>query len=130
MKNQKNALLFIFITLLIDCTGIGIIIPVTPKLIQELIGGDISQASKYGGWLAFAYGIMQFLFSSVLGGLSDRYGRRPVLLISLLGLGIDYIFLAFAPTIFWLFVGRIIAGISGASFTTASAYILWPTSLR
>ena len=65
MKNQKNALLFIFITLLIDCTGIGIIIPVTPKLIQELIGGDISQASKYGGWLAFSYGIMQFLFSSV-----------------------------------------------------------------
>ena len=112
MKNQKNALLFIFITLLIDCTGIGIIIPVTPKLIQELIGGDISEASKYGGWLAFAYGIMQFLFSSVLGGLSDRFGRRPVLLISLLGLGIDYIFLAFAPTIFWLFVGRIIAGIS------------------
>ena len=123
MKNQKNALLFIFITLLIDCTGIGIIIPVTPKLIQELIGGDISEASKYGGWLAFAYGIMQFLFSSVLGGLSDRYGRRPVLLITLLGLGIDYIFLAFAPTMFWLFVGRIIAGISGASFTTASAYI-------
>lgn len=123
MKNQKNALLFIFITLLIDCTGIGIIIPVTPKLIQELIGGDISEASKYGGWLAFAYGIMQFLFSSVLGGLSDRYGRRPILLISLLGLGVDYIFLAFAPTLFWLFVGRIIAGISGASFTTASAYI-------
>lgn len=123
MKNQKNALLFIFITLLIDCTGIGIIIPVTPKLIQELIGGDISEASKYGGWLAFAYGIMQFLFSSVLGGLSDRFGRRPVLLISLLGLGIDYIFLAFAPTMFWLFVGRIIAGISGASFTTASAFI-------
>ncbi|MBL7936074.1 MAG: TCR/Tet family MFS transporter [Bacteroidia bacterium] len=123
MKNQKNALLFIFITLLIDCTGIGIIIPVTPKLIQELIGGDISQASKYGGWLAFSYGIMQFLFSSVLGGLSDRYGRRPVLLISLFGLGIDYIFLAFAPTIVWLFIGRMIAGISGASFTTASAYI-------
>ncbi len=123
MKNSKNALLFIFITLLIDCTGIGIIIPVTPKLIEELIGGDISQASKYGGWLAFAYGIMQFLFSSVLGGLSDRYGRRPVLLISLFGLGIDYIFLALAPSITWLFVGRMIAGISGASFTTASAYI-------
>ncbi|MBI3520247.1 MAG: TCR/Tet family MFS transporter [Bacteroidetes bacterium] len=123
MKNQKNALLFIFITLLIDCTGIGIIIPVTPKLIQELIGGDISLASKYGGWLAFAYGIMQFLFSSVLGGLSDRYGRRPILLLSLLGLGVDYVFLALAPTIIWLFVGRMIAGISGASFTTASAYI-------
>lgn len=122
MKN-KNALLFIFITLLIDCTGIGIIIPVTPKLISELIGGDISEASKYGGWLAFSYGMMQFLFSSVLGGLSDKYGRRPILLISLLGLGIDYVFLAFAPTLFWLFVGRMIAGVSGASFTTASAYI-------
>lgn len=122
MKN-KNALLFIFITLLIDCTGLGIIIPVTPKLIEELIGGDISDASKWGGWLTFSYAIMQFLFSSVLGGLSDRYGRRPVLLISLLGLGIDYVFLALAPSIFWLFVGRMIAGISGASFTTASAYI-------
>lgn len=123
MKNNKNALLFIFITLLIDCTGLGIIIPVTPKLIEELIGGDISDASKWGGWLTFSYAIMQFLFSSVLGGLSDRYGRRPVLLASLVGLGIDYIFLAFAPSIFWLFVGRMIAGISGASFTTASAYI-------
>lgn len=123
MKNSKNALLFIFITLLIDCTGIGIIIPVTPKLIEQLIGGDISDASKWGGWLTFSYAIMQFLFSSVLGGLSDRYGRRPVLLLSLVGLGIDYIFLAFAPTIFWLFIGRMIAGISGASFTTASAYI-------
>jgi len=123
MKNNKNALLFIFITLLIDCTGIGIIIPVTPKLIEELIGGDISDASKWGGWLTFSYAIMQFLFSSILGGLSDRYGRRPVLLLSLLGLGIDYIFLAFAPSIFWLFIGRMIAGISGASFTTASAYI-------
>jgi len=122
-KNNKNALLFIFITLLIDCTGIGIIIPVTPKLISELIGGNVSDASKWGGWLTFAYAIMQFLFSSVLGGLSDKYGRRPVLLLSLLGLGVDYIFLAFAPSIFWLFIGRMIAGISGASFTTASAYI-------
>ncbi len=122
MKN-KNALIFIFITLLIDCTGIGIIIPVTPKLISELIGGTVSEASKYGGWLSFAYGTMMFLFASVLGGLSDRFGRRPVLLLSLLGLGIDYLFLAFAPSLFWLFVGRMVAGISGASFTTASAYI-------
>ncbi len=121
--NPKNALLFIFITLLIDCTGIGIIIPVTPKLIEELTGGGVSDAAKYGGWLSVAYAVMQFLFSSVLGGLSDKYGRRPVLLISLLGLGIDYIFLALAPTIFWLFIGRMIAGVSGASFTTASAYI-------
>lgn len=123
MKNQTSALLFIFITLLIDCTGIGIILPVTPKLIEELTGGGISDAAKYGGWLSVAYAVMQFLFSSVLGGLSDRYGRRPVLLISLLGLGIDYLFLAIAPNIFWLFIGRMVAGISGASFTTASAYI-------
>jgi len=123
MKNQKNGMLFIFITMLIDCTGIGIIIPVIPKLIADLTGGDMSVAATYGGWLLASYAIMQFLFSSVLGGLSDKYGRRPVLLVSLMGLGVDYIFLAFAPTIFWLFVGRMIAGISGASFTTASAYI-------
>ena len=121
--NSKKAILFIFITLLIDCTGIGIIIPVVPTLIQQLAGGSISQAATYGGWLTFAYAIMQFLFAPVLGGLSDRYGRRPVILIALFGLGIDYIFLFLAPDLFWLFIGRIIAGICGASFTTASAYI-------
>lgn len=121
--NNKKAILFIFITLLIDCTGIGIIIPVVPTLIQQLVGGSISRAATYGGWLTFAYAIMQFLFAPVLGGLSDRYGRRPVILIALFGLGIDYIFLFLAPDLFWLFIGRIIAGICGASFTTASAYI-------
>ena len=120
---KNNALLFIFITLLIDVIGIGIIIPVVPALIEKLTGEGISVAAIYGGWLTFAYAIFQFLFSPVLGGLSDRFGRRPVLLFSLLGLGIDYIFQAFAPTIFWLFIGRIIAGITGASFTTATAYI-------
>lgn len=119
----KNALLFIFITILIDCIGIGIIIPVTPELIQDLVGGDASVAAWYGGWLMFAYAAVQFFMAPVLGGLSDHYGRRPVLLLSLLGLGIDYLFLAFAPSIIWLFAGRIIAGIFGASFTTASAYI-------
>lgn len=114
---------FIFITLLIDVTGLGIIIPVFPKLIAQMIHGDLSVASEYGGWLTFAYAFMQFLFAPVLGNLSDRYGRRPVLLFSLLGFGIDYLFLAFAPTIGWLFVGRVIAGITGASYTTASAYI-------
>lgn len=122
-NTNKKALLFIFITLLVDCTGIGIIIPVVPALIQQLTGANVSDAATYGGWLTFAYAIMQFVFSPVLGGLSDRYGRRPVLLISLLGLGIDYLFLFFAPDLWWLFVGRIIAGICGASFTTASAYI-------
>ncbi len=120
---RKAALGFIFITLLIDVTGFGIIIPVLPKLITELIHGNLSQASAIGGWLTFAYAIMQFLFAPVLGNLSDRFGRRPVLLFSLLGFGMDYIFLAFAPSIAWLFVGRMIAGITGASFTTASAYI-------
>jgi DHA1 family tetracycline resistance protein-like MFS transporter len=121
--NNKRSLLFIFITILIDCLGIGIIIPTLPTLIQDLSHQNVSMAASYGGWLNFSYAIMSFIFSPVLGGLSDRYGRRPILLISLLGLGLDYIFLAFAPTIFWLFVGRMIAGICGASFTTATAYI-------
>ncbi len=120
---KNNALLFIFITLLIDVIGIGIIIPVVPALIEKLTGEGISVAASYGGWLTFAYAIFQFIFAPILGALSDRFGRRPVLLFSLFGLGLDYIFQAFAPTIFWLFVGRIIAGITGASFTTATAYI-------
>jgi DHA1 family tetracycline resistance protein-like MFS transporter len=119
----RNALTFVFITLLIDVIGISIIIPVMPTLIEQLIHGDVSVAAKYNGWLMLTYALMQFVFSPVLGGLSDRYGRRPILLISLLGLGIDYVFLAMAPSIAWLFIGRAIAGIAGASFTTASAYI-------
>src|SRR5450432_2026837 len=122
-RTREPALVFIFITLLIDVTGFGIIIPVFPKLITQLIGGTISEASQYGGWLMFSFSIMQFLFSPVMGNLSDKYGRRPVLLFSLFGFGIDYLFLALAPTIGWLFVGRVIAGITGASFTTASSYI-------
>ncbi|MDZ4072772.1 MAG: TCR/Tet family MFS transporter [Sediminibacterium sp.] len=124
MQNRKAAIGFIFITLLIDVTGLGLIIPVMPKLIEDLLQtSDISKASQYGGWLTFAYAFVQFLFAPVLGNLSDKYGRRPVLLLSLLGFGIDYLFLSFAPSIGWLFIGRIIAGITGASFTTASAYI-------
>ncbi|HEY0059960.1 MAG TPA: TCR/Tet family MFS transporter [Flavisolibacter sp.] len=123
-SSRKAAMSFIFFTLLIDVTGLGLIIPVLPKLIETLIGNDdISVASQWGGWLTFAYAIMQFIFAPVVGALSDQYGRRPVLLLSLLGFGIDYIFLSFAPTIGWLFLGRVIAGITGASFTTASAYI-------
>ncbi len=120
---RKAALGFIFVTLLIDVTGLGIIIPVLPKLIEELIHGNVSVASRYGGWLTFAYSFMQFFFAPMVGNLSDKYGRRPVLLVSLFGFGIDYIFLSFAPTIGWLFVGRAIAGMTGASFTTATAYI-------
>jgi DHA1 family tetracycline resistance protein-like MFS transporter len=126
MASQRNASMgFIFATLLIDVTGIGIIIPVIPKLIEEVTGTSMAmgEIAKYGGWLMFAYSIMQFLFSPLLGNLSDRYGRRPILLLSLLGLGLDYIVMALAPSLWWLFVGRVIAGIMGASFTTATAYI-------
>lgn len=123
MAKRKAALGFIFITLLIDVTGFGLIIPVMPELIMQITGADVSAASKYGGWLLFSYAIMQFLFAPVLGNLSDRFGRRPVLLISLLGFSVDYLIQGFAPTILWLFIGRLIAGICGSSFTTASAYI-------
>jgi MFS transporter, DHA1 family, tetracycline resistance protein len=120
---RQAAMGFIFITLLIDVIGFGIIIPVLPSLIKELTGGGMSEAARYGGWLMFAFSVMQFIFAPILGNLSDRYGRRPVLLIALFGFSLDYLILAFAPTIGWLFVGRILAGITGASFTTASAYI-------
>jgi MFS transporter, DHA1 family, tetracycline resistance protein len=122
-NNTNKPLLFIFITVLVDVIGLGIIIPIVPKLIENLTGLGINEASKYGGWLIFSFAIMQFIFSPILGGLSDRFGRRPILLLSLFGLGLDYIFHAFAPSIAWLFVGRIIAGIMGASFSTATAYI-------
>ncbi len=122
-KGKKNALVFIFITILIDITGLGIIIPIVPGLISDLIDGSISEAAKYGGWLMFSYASLQFLFAPVLGGLSDQYGRRSIILLSLLGFGINYLVMALAPTIMWLFVGRIFQGIMGASMTTASAYI-------
>ena len=121
--SRPAALRFIFITVLIDVIGFGIIIPVLPGLIRELLDADLSTAATYGGFMLFAYATMQFIFSPVLGNLSDRYGRRPVLLFSLFGFGIDYIFMAFAPTIGWLFIGRVIAGITGASMTTAAAYV-------
>lgn len=121
--SRKAAVSFIFITLLLDVIGLGLIIPVFPQLIEELIQGNISEASQWAGLLTFAYAIMQFICAPIIGNLSDKYGRRPVLLFSLLGFGIDYIFLSLAPTIWWLFVGRLIAGLFGASFTTATAYI-------
>lgn len=122
-KNRNAAVGFIFITLLIDVIGFGIIIPVMPKLISQLKQVDISSASTYGSFLMFAYAAVQFICAPILGNLSDKYGRRPVLLFSLFGFGIDYLFLALAPTYGWLFIGRIIAGITGASFTTGAAYI-------
>lgn len=120
---RKAAISFIFITLLLDVIGLGLIIPVFPQLIGELIHGNMSQASQWSGLLTFAYAFMQFVCAPIVGNLSDQYGRRPVLLLSLFGFGIDYIFLSLAPTIWWLFLGRIIAGMFGASFTTATAYI-------
>ena len=123
-NDRKAAVGFIFFTLVIDIVGLGIIIPVVPQLIKGLIHtDDISKVSLYGGWLTFLYATMQFLFAPMIGSLSDKYGRRPVLLFSLLGFGLDYLFLAFAPSIFWLFIGRTISGITGASVTTASAYM-------
>ncbi|HTK19266.1 MAG TPA: MFS transporter, partial [Mucilaginibacter sp.] len=119
----SSALKFIFVTIFIDVLGLAIIIPVIPNLLKQLSGVDYSVASEINGWLTFTYASMQILFSSVMGNLSDRFGRRPILLISLLGFSIDYTFMAFAPTVFWLFIGRTIAGITGATMATATAYI-------
>ena len=122
-RGRSAAIGFIFVTLLIDVMGFGIIIPVLPKLIMGLSGKDLSHAAQTGGWLMFSYAIMQFICAPILGGLSDQFGRRPILLGSLFGFGVDYLFSAFAPTIGWLFVGRMLAGVLGSSFTTGAAYI-------
>ncbi len=121
--NKNAAVGFIFITLLIDIIGFGIIIPVMPTLISELKHVGINESAQYGSLLIFAFAFMQFLLAPLIGALSDKYGRRPVLLFSLFCFGIDYIFMALAPTFEWLVVGRIIAGIAGASVTTGFAYI-------
>ena len=124
MKTTRSAAIgFIFITVLVDVIGWGLIIPVTPKLIAEMKHIPINEASKDGGWLLFVYAFMQFICAPILGNLSDKYGRRPVLLFALLGFAVDYVFMAMAPSYGWLFIGRTISGITGASFTTASAYI-------
>lgn len=122
-SNKKAAIGFIFVTLLIDCMGWGLIIPVMGELISKLKEIPANEASPYGAYLLTAYAATQFIFSPIIGNLSDKYGRRPILLFSLLGFGIDYIVLAIAPAYGWLFIGRVIAGITGASFTTAGAYI-------
>jgi DHA1 family tetracycline resistance protein-like MFS transporter len=119
----KSAFVFVFITVLVDSIGFGIILPVLPRLIMQLTGVSIDQAAEYGGGLSFVYALMQFFCAPILGNLSDAFGRRPVLLFALLALGCDYVIMGFAPTIGWLFVGRLIAGIAGASFTPAYAYV-------
>jgi DHA1 family tetracycline resistance protein-like MFS transporter len=123
MQKRQASLGFIFITLFLDIMGLGLVIPVLPKLIESFLNDDIARASTIYGVLVALYALMQFLFAPVLGNLSDRYGRRPVILLSLLGAGLDYLLLAFAPTLGWLFVGRVIAGVTAANLTTVTAYI-------
>ncbi len=123
MAQQKFALVFIFFTLLMDSIGFGIILPVMPDLIMEVSGDGLGKAAIYGGWLMFVYAIMQFFFAPVLGNLSDAYGRRPVLLVSVAVLGCNYLIMGFAETLTLLFVGRIISGIGAATYSTCNACI-------
>src|SRR5438270_6854382 len=123
MRTRKAAVIFIFITITLDMLAIGLIAPVLPKLVLDFLGGDAPGAAKMFGIFGTVFALMQFVFSPVLGVLSDRFGRRPVILLSNLGLGLDYIVMALAPTIGWLFVGRIISGITASSIPTGMAYI-------
>jgi DHA1 family tetracycline resistance protein-like MFS transporter len=120
---RKAALAFIFITVMLDTLAIGCVIPVFPRLIESFLNGDTSRASLFMGFFGTVWALMQFLSMPILGSLSDRYGRRPVVLLSNLGLGLDYILMALAPNLVWLFVGRTISGITAASISTATAYI-------
>ncbi|MGI1678467.1 MAG: TCR/Tet family MFS transporter [Cellvibrionaceae bacterium] len=120
---RSNSMIFILITSMIDAIGFGIMLPVLPQLIKDLTGSDIHIAAIYGGWLMFSYAIMQFFCSPIVGNLSDRFGRRPVLLIALFALGIDYVIMGLAPNILWLFIGRILSGAAGATYSTANAYV-------
>ncbi len=123
-KPQRQAAVrFIFATAVLDIVAMGVMIPVLPNLIRDMVGGDTAVAADYTMIFAVTWGLMQFVCSPILGMLSDRYGRRPVLLISIFGLGIDYLFMALAPNLIWLFIGRVINGITSASFSTANAYV-------
>ena len=120
---RKPALIFIFITVVLDMLALGMVIPVLPKLVVTFAGGDTAHGAEIFGWFGTAWALMQFIFSPVLGALSDRFGRRRVILISNFGLGLDYILMALAPNLIWLFIGRIISGITAASISTSYAYI-------
>lgn len=122
-RDSSLAIAFILVTVLLDMVGLGIVLPVLPNLLESLTGEEVAGAAKIGGYLVFIYALMQFLFSPVLGNLSDRFGRRPVLLLSLVGLITDYSIMSFAPSVAYLFIGRMIAGISGAAVSTATAYM-------
>ncbi len=123
MKNRKAAVIFILVTVTLDILAMGLIIPVLPKLILDFLGGEMTDAAKWSARFAVVFALMQFFFSPLLGVLSDKFGRRPVILLSNLGLGLDYIVMAMAPTLYWLFLGRIISGITTSSIPTAMAYI-------
>jgi DHA1 family tetracycline resistance protein-like MFS transporter len=118
-----RALIFVAVTVLLDTIGFGLIMPVMPALLVELTGRPVNEAAPLGGWLAFAYAGMQFVWAPVLGNLSDRFGRRPVLLFAVAAFGVDYLIMGFAPTYRWLLLGRLLAGVAGASFTPAYAYV-------
>jgi DHA1 family tetracycline resistance protein-like MFS transporter len=120
---REAAFVFIFATVLLDMLAIGIVIPVLPKLVVDFVGGDTQQAAKIFGVFGTAWALMQFLFSPFQGSLSDSFGRRPVILISNFGVGLDYLLMALAPTLGWLLVGRVISGITAASISTAYAYV-------
>jgi MFS transporter, DHA1 family, tetracycline resistance protein len=120
---SKAAFIFIIVTVTLDFLSLGIIAPVLPNLVKQFEGGDMARAAAVTGYFAFAWAAMQFLFSPLLGAWSDKFGRRPIILISCLGLGLDYIFMALAPSLRWLFVGRIISGITTSNVSTAFAYI-------
>src|SRR5215831_18124574 len=122
-RSGHAAFLFILVMVAFDMVAFGIIAPVLPDLIRQFEGGDFGRASDLTGYLLFAWNAMQFLFSPILGAWSDRFGRRPIILLSCFGLGIDYIVMALAPTLGWLFLGRIISGITASNVSTAYAYI-------
>jgi DHA1 family tetracycline resistance protein-like MFS transporter len=122
-SRRKAALTFIFVTVLIDMLAFGMIIPVLPMLVQDFVGGNAARAAKIYGLFGTAWALMQLIFSPVQGSLSDHFGRRPVILISCAGLGLDFILMALAPNLWWLLLGRVISGITAASFSTAGAYI-------
>src|ERR1700741_1119695 len=124
MSTKRHAALgFIFVTVLLDMLAFGIAAPTLPKLISDFLGGNTAHASEYLGLFVTTFALMQFVFSPVLGMLSDRFGRRPVVLLSNFGLAFDYIIMALAPSVRWLFLGRVLAGVSASSISTASAYI-------
>jgi len=123
VKSTRKALAFILITVFLDAVGIGVIIPVIPALLQELVGGNLSNVALYGGWLMFLFAALQFVTAPILGNLSDQFGRRPVLLASLAAYGVDLVIMGAAPTIGWLFIGRALSGVFGATYAVAQAYI-------